>query len=148
MRAITNSQHALLLVLYNYKCKHVIDLCKRLNYIEYDSKVRVVPVGGNRRRGRPKKTKGAFEFRPSDEHQCIFSHSESESEECSSKKPKERKKSSTSKIHQKSTTKPVASAPTSSAAADAATSTPPIVNSFPMCPTCNVQMKKIGLLSK
>ncbi len=39
----------------------------KLDYIEYDSRVKQVLVGGNRRRGRPASTKGALEFQDSDE---------------------------------------------------------------------------------
>ena len=74
-----------------YKCKHLIDLVKRLNYLSYDSKVQSVPIGQNRRRGRPGKTKGALEYQPTDE-QFIFSECDSEKDLDLPKPKKGRKK--------------------------------------------------------
>ena len=67
-----------------YKCKHLIDLCSRLGHIYYDAKVKNVPIGANRRRGNPGKTKTALVFQPCEVAETIFSASESSSEEVSS----------------------------------------------------------------
>ena len=64
-----------------YKCKHMIDLCSRLGLFNYDARVKSIPIGANRRRGNPGKTKGAFIFQPSDEvNQAVYSASDSENE--------------------------------------------------------------------
>lgn len=64
-----------------YKCKHMIDLCSRLGLLNYDSRVRSIPIGANRRRGAPSKTKGALVFQPNEECvQTVYSASDSESE--------------------------------------------------------------------
>ena len=42
-----------------------------MDYFGYDSKVKAISIGANRRRGRPSKTKGALEYQDSD--QVIFS---------------------------------------------------------------------------
>ena len=69
----------------DYKCKHLIDLCSRMDYLIYDSKVRSVPLGANRRRGRPAKTKGALEYQPCEE-QGVFSADEEKEEYLFSRK--------------------------------------------------------------
>ena len=68
-----------------YKCKHSIDLCSRLNLFSYESRVRNVPIGANRRRGKPGKTKGALVLQPSEIVETIFSGSESEQEQATAK---------------------------------------------------------------
>ena len=76
------------------KYKHLIDLCSRLDFITYDSKVRSIPLGRNRRRGRPSSTKGALEYQPCEE-QGVFSadsDNENEQEEKSIKKKGRKKK--------------------------------------------------------
>jgi hypothetical protein len=78
----------------NYKCKHLIDLCSRLDYITYDSKVQSIPIGRNRVRGRPSSTKGALEYQPCEE-QGVFSadsDNENEQQEKSIKKKGRKKK--------------------------------------------------------
>ena len=59
----------------------MIDLCSRLGLFNYDARVKSIPIGANRRRGNPGKTKGAFIFQPSDEvNQAVYSASDSENE--------------------------------------------------------------------
>ena len=59
----------------------MIDLCSRLGLSNYDARVKSIPIGANRRRGNPGKTKGAFIFQPSDEvNQAVYSASDSENE--------------------------------------------------------------------
>ena len=38
-----------------------------MDYFGYDSKVKAISIGANRRRGRPSKTKGALEYQDSDQ---------------------------------------------------------------------------------
>ena len=45
----------------------MMDLCAKMDYFGYDSKVKAIPIGANRRRGRPSKTKGALEYQDSDQ---------------------------------------------------------------------------------
>ena len=75
-----------------YKCKHMLDLCLRLSYFEYESKARQVPIGANRRRGRPGKTKGALEYQPADEQGIFSGDSESENKKDNLEKCKKGRK--------------------------------------------------------
>ena len=61
-----------------YKCKHMIDLCSRLGLITYEDRHKSIPIGANRRRGNPGKTKGSLMHQPSELAQTIFSASDSE----------------------------------------------------------------------
>ena len=45
----------------------MIELCAKMDYFGYDSKVKAISIGANRRRGRPSKTKGALEYQDSDQ---------------------------------------------------------------------------------
>jgi hypothetical protein len=65
----------------NYKCKHLIDLCSRLDYITYDSKVRSLLLGRNRRRGVPSSATGALEYQPCEEQGVFSADSDKENEQ-------------------------------------------------------------------
>ena len=48
----------------------MIELCAKMDYLiknGYDSRVKAISIGANRRRGRPSKTKGALEYQDSDQ---------------------------------------------------------------------------------
>ena len=147
-----------------YKCKHMIDLCSRLGFITYDSKVRQIPVGRNRQRGRPKNTARALEIQPSEEQGVFSADSESGVDESNdaSKKKRGRKKKASKKESDDSdesnesdfdifddaqvrceikSTK-VAKSKTSQAPSKPQPPPPSIINNPPNCPTCNIQMKK------
>jgi hypothetical protein len=78
---------------YDYKCKHSIDLCSRLGLFNYEDRVRNLPIGVNRRRGNPGKTKSALTFQPNEIAETILSGSESEHNATTSKSKKKGAKS-------------------------------------------------------
>ena len=57
-----------------------MDLSARLKYFEYESRVKEIPIGANRRRGAPGKTKNVLTFQPSDEQNVLSADSEPESD--------------------------------------------------------------------
>jgi hypothetical protein len=147
-----------------YKCKHMIDLCSRLGHITYDSKVRQIPIGQNRRRGRPKDTVSALEIQPSEEQGVFSADSESdldESQEITKKKGRKKKVTTKDsdesdesnesdfdifddeKVRREIKSTKVAKSKTLQTSSNTQPPPPPSnTNNPPNCPTCNNPMKK------
>ena len=62
----------------NYHCKHVVAFANRKKQFDYKIEHKQIPIGANRKRGRPKKLASALEHQPQDQE---FANSDTESDE-------------------------------------------------------------------
>ena len=46
----------------NYLCKHTIGVCAKQAFFEFSTQAKEIPIGKNRKRGRPKATVSALEY--------------------------------------------------------------------------------------
>jgi hypothetical protein len=67
-------------------CKHVIAICEREKLLNFPEAAKQIPVGQNRKRGRPKQTYTSLEFQPNEEQECAYSDTEDELLKSSKKK--------------------------------------------------------------
>ena len=73
----------------------MIGICAKLNLLEFEDKIKIIPVGANRRRGAPGKNARALIHQSNDiqeEDECLYSGSGSDSELLITKVNKRKKK--------------------------------------------------------
>lgn len=61
-----------------YMCDHVLAVCNRLQHFEFPDVAKIVLVGGNRKRGRPKATQFALDIQPQETNIELVSSSDEE----------------------------------------------------------------------
>ena len=71
----------------NYLCKHTIGVCAKQAFLEFSTQAKEIPIGKNRKRGRPKATASALEF----QEENLFSDGDDSNELVVTKNKKSKK---------------------------------------------------------